>query len=455
MIFEASVTSRTKSLAISIFLGSLFAVAPAFGSTDRVDDFVNDYLRRKQIPGCAIMVRYNGEARLCQGYGVANLEHGVRATRQTVFQSGSMAKQFTAMAVMMLVEQRRLSLDDPIIKYLDVPKTWSRITVRHLLTHTSGLGDYPESFSLQKDYTEDELLKMIKAQPLRFAPGEQWNYSNLGYVTLGILIHRVTGEFYGDFLKKNVFDPLGMKQTRVISEADIIPNRAAGYRLVDGILKNQQWVAPSVNTTADGSLYFTIEDLAKWDEALEAGNLLSHAGYEQMWSPVKLKNGNTAPYGFGWHIAKTDSGHRMLEHGGAWQGFAAYIARYPDDDLAVAVLCNRAGASVGYVAKQVAGFYLPALAPRVRSAVKLDSEILSSYAGDYRLEDRFAIKVSVAGDRLETTWLGEKIVMISESESAFFEADSDRTFRFIKNKDGNVAALVICVPEELTLRRVP
>jgi len=455
MIFEASVPSRTKSLAISIFLGPLLAITPPTGATDSVNGFVNDYLRRKQIPGCALMVRYNGEVALCQGYGVANLEHGVRVTPQTVFQSGSMAKQFTAMAVMMLIEQDKLSVDDPIAKYLGVRKTWSGITVRHLLTHTSGLGDNPETFSLQKDYTEGELLKMIKAQPLAFAPGEKWNYSNLGYVTLGILIHKVTNEFYGDFLKKNVFDPLGMNQTRVISEADIIPNRAAGYRLVDGVLKNQQWVAPSVNTTADGSLYFTIEELAKWDEALEAGKFLSHAGYEQMWSPVKLNDGHTAPYGFGWRIAKTDSSHRMQEHGGAWQGFASYIARYPDDRLTVAVLCNRAGASAGYIAKRVAGLYLPALALRVHLAAKLDPVILSSYAGDYRLEDRFTIKVSVAGDRLETTWLGEKIAMIPESESAFFEADSDRTFRFAKNNNGNVTALVISVPEELTLRRLP
>jgi CubicO group peptidase (beta-lactamase class C family) len=308
---------------------------------------------------------------------------------------------------------------------------------------------------LQKDYTEDELLKMIKARPLSFAPGEKWIYSNLGYVTLGILIHKVTGEFYGDFLKKNVFDPLGMSQTRVISEADIIPNRAAGYRLVEGVLKNQKWVAPSVNTTADGSLYFTIEDLAKWDEALQTEKLISHAGYEQMWSPVKLNNGNTARYGFGWRIAKTDSGHRMQEHGGAWQGFASYIARYPDDHLAVAVLSNRAGASAGYIAKRVAGLYLPALAPRVHSAVKLDPAILSSYAGDYRLEDRFTIKVGVVGDRLETTWLGEKIAMIPESDVSFFEKDSDRTFRFVKDRSNRVTALVISVPEEMTLRRLP
>jgi CubicO group peptidase (beta-lactamase class C family) len=296
---------------------------------------------------------------------------------------------------------------------------------------------------------------MIKAQPLGFAAGEKSSYSNLGYVMLGILIHKVSGEFYGDLLQKRVFTPLGMNHTRVISEADIIPNRAAGYRLKDGTLKNQEWVAPSLNTTADGSLYFNIEDIAKWDEALEKRKILSKAGVEQLWTPVRLNDGSAAPYGFGWHIAKTDSGHRLFEHGGAMQGFAAYIGRYPDDRLSVAALCNRAGARAGYIAKSAAGFYVPALAPRLHTAIKLDPAILSLYAGDYRLEDQFTIKVSVAGDRLETTWLGEKITLVPESETAFFEEDSDRTFRFVKDASDKITSLIISVPEELTLRKLP
>ena len=421
---------------------------------DRVSNFVNEYLKKNQIPGCAVMVRHDGKVVLCQGYGVANLEHGVRVTPQTVFQSGSIGKQFTAMAIMMLIEEQKLALEDPISKYLDVTENCSAIRVRHLLTHTSGLGDYPESFSLQRDYTEDELLKMIMAQPLAFAPGEKWSYSNLGYVTLGILIHKVSGESWGDLLQERVFAPLGMKHTRAISEAEIIPNRAAGYVLKEGQLKNQLWVSPSVNNTADGSLYFTAEDLAKWDEALENGKLISRASYQQMWAPVKLNNGATASYGFGWRISKSDSGRRVLEHGGAWQGFASYIARYPGDRLSIAVLCNRAGGSASYIAKRIAGFYVRALAPRVGTATKLDPAILSAYSGNYRLEDRFSIKVGLAGDRLETMWLGEKITLVPESETDFFQEDSDRTFRFVKDASGKVTSLIISVPEELVLRRV-
>jgi D-alanyl-D-alanine carboxypeptidase len=444
-----------KRVPRSLLLASLVALIPEAQAAESATGFLNDYLKRKQIPGCAVMVRREGKVALLEGYGLANLEHDVRVTPQSVFQSGSMGKQFTAMAVMMLAEEGKLSLDDRIAKHLSVPSSWSRITVRHLLTHTSGLGDYPEDFSLQKNYTEAELLKMIAGQPLEFAPGEKWNYSNLGYVTLGILIHKISGEFYGDLLQKRIFGPLGMKRTRVINEADIIPNRAAGYELKGGALKNQEWVAPALNTTADGSLYFTAEDIAKWDEALEAKKLLSPAGFEQMWTPVKLNNGSSAPYGFGWGIRQTDSGRRVLEHGGAWQGFATYIARYPDDRLTVVVFCNRAGADAAYIAKKVTGFYVPELAPRRRAAVKPNPERLQSYAGNYRMEDRFTINVTVAGDRLETIWRGQKVSMLPESESSFFEEDSDRTFRFIQDDSGKVTALVISVPEELTLRKLP
>jgi len=261
---------------------------------DRVADFVNGYLTKKQIPGCAILVRKDGEVVLSAGYGIANLEHGVKVTPKTVFQSGSVGKQFTATAIMMLVEEGKLSLGDPVSKFLKAPSTWSRITIRHLLTHTSGLGDYPEKFSLQKDYSEEELLKMVTALTLDFEPGERWGYSNLGYLTLGLVIHKVTGKFYGDFLQERIFKKLGMTTTRIINEADIIPNRAAGYRLEKGELKNQEWVAPSVNTTADGSLYFTIEDMAKWDESLDKQALLSAESFRQMWTPVELNDSSHA-----------------------------------------------------------------------------------------------------------------------------------------------------------------
>ena len=176
----------------------------------------------------------------------------------------------------------------------------------------------------------------------------------------------MTGKFYGDYLQERIFKPLGMSSTRIISEADIVPHRAAGYELVKGQLQNQQWVSPTFNSTADGTLYFTVLDLEKWDAALYTEKLLKRSGLDQMWTVMKLNNGqpNKANYGFAWDI-KQINGHKVIEHGGAWQGFTCHIARYVDDKLTVVVLTNLdAGhAQPNKIARTVAGFYVPALRP--------------------------------------------------------------------------------------------
>ena len=198
-------------------------------------------------PGVALLVSRNGEIVRAQGFGFSNVELQVPVKPETLFQSGSVGKQFTATAIMMLVEEGKISLDDSITKYFpDAPASWKPVTVRHLLSHTGGFTDYPKDFDFRKDYSEADLLKIVARIPLAFPPGTKWSYSNLGYLTLGILIHRVTGKFYGDVLEERIFHPLGMQTTRIMSEADIIPNRAAGYRLVKGELKNQEWVSPTL-----------------------------------------------------------------------------------------------------------------------------------------------------------------------------------------------------------------
>ena len=199
-----------------------------------------------------------------------------------------------------------------------------------------------------------------------FNPGEQWSYSNTGYVLLGILIGKVTGKFYGEMLHERVFAPLEMETARVINEADIIPHRAAGYRLVDGELKNKTWVSPSLNTTADGSLYLTVKDLAKWDAALYTDTILERLSLKEMWAPVQLNNGESYPYGLtGWHVGEI-RGHAVIQHTGSWQGFNSHIARYIDDGLTIVVLTNLAGANRGRLANQIAGLYVPELTPPIQ-----------------------------------------------------------------------------------------
>ena len=332
------------------------------GVSSAVSNYVRSEMQRQHIPGVALLVSRSGKIVQAEGFGLSNVELQVPVKPETVFQSGSVGKQFTATAVMMLVEEGKVGLDDPLTKYFpDAPAAWKEVTVRELLSHTAGFGDYPDKFNFRKDWTEDQELKLVESIPLAYPPGTKWDYSNLGYLTLGILIHRVTGEFYGDFLQQRIFHPLDMQTTRIISEADIIPNRAAGYRLVKGELKNQEWVAPMVNTTADGSLYFSILDLAKWDAALYTEQLLKHSSFDQMWTPAKLKNGqpNKEGYGFGWSI-EDRHGHHVVGHTGAWQGFKTAIARYVNDQLTVVVLANLAEAKPGAIAEHVADLYLAA-----------------------------------------------------------------------------------------------
>jgi len=341
--------------------------APAAGAQtpatiDSIDRYIRAEVTRYRIPGLSVAVLHGDGVVLARGYGYANVELHVPANDSTMYQSGSVGKQFTAAAIVMLSEQGRLSLDDSITRFLpDGPATWRGITIRQLLTHTSGIADYADStLDSRRDYTEDELVKLAAKEPLEFAPGDRWSYSNTGYVLLGIIIHRVTGVFYGDFLRDHVFRPLGMRTTRVISEADIIPNRAAGYHLVNDTLKNQDWVSPSLNTTADGALYFTVRDLAQWAIGLNHWKIPSRAGLEASWTPVRLNGGGTYPYGFGWQVAQ-QRGYRRIGHGGAWQGFRTAIQRYPDFDLTVIVLDNLEQSLPEAMAVTIAGIMEPRL----------------------------------------------------------------------------------------------
>ena len=339
----------------------------------KIDRVVNQQMLANQIPGVSLAVLREGKIIHLKSYGLANVEHRVPVTPATVFQSGSIGKQFTAAAVMLLVQENKLSLDDKISRYFPgVPATWNDITIWNLLTHTSGLGDYPPDIDLRRDYTEEELLASFQKAPLDFEPGSSWNYSNTGYVILGMLIRKITGEFYGDFIKEKIFQPLQMTTARVISEADIVPNRAAGYRLVKGELKNQEWVSPSTNSTADGSLYFSILDLVKWDAALYTGKPLTQDSRNKIWTAARLRDGTTKDYGFGWHLGEFHR-RRLAFHGGAWQGFKTFIIRFLDTKLTIIFLANSWETRDFKFARGLAAAFYPAFAlPDVRTIADPD-----------------------------------------------------------------------------------
>jgi N-acyl-D-aspartate/D-glutamate deacylase/CubicO group peptidase (beta-lactamase class C family) len=344
---------------------ALVLAVPALQLTaqeDAIDRIVRAQMAAQQIPGAAVAVVRGGQALKAQGYGLANVEHRVPVTADTIFQSGSVGKQFTAAAVMLMIEDGKLTLDDPLSRFYPAgPASWGRITVRHLLTHTSGIPDYTDGrIDYRKDYTEDELARFAYDLELKFVPGSEWSYSNTGYVLLGAIVRKVSGKFYGDVLRERVFTPLGMTTARVISEADVVPHRAAGYTLVKGALQNQSWVSPTLNTTADGSLYLSLNDLIAWDRGLRARAVLKPDSWNAVFEPVRLNSGRRHPYGFGWDVDRI-AGQQVTRHGGAWQGFKTYVARYLGDDLTVIALANLAQAQPERIVNAVAAHYIPAL----------------------------------------------------------------------------------------------
>jgi CubicO group peptidase (beta-lactamase class C family) len=335
-------------------------LAQAAQKSDEVAKVVLAEMAKQHIPGLALLVSRRGVPIREQGFGLANVELNVPVMPKTIFQSGSVGKQFTATGVMLLVEEGKIGLDDPLSKYFsDGPAWWREVTIRELLSHTAGFTDYPKDFNLRKDYSEDELLRIVEDIPPAYLPGTDWAYSNLGYVTLGILIHKVSGQYFGDFLQERVFKPLEMSTTRIISEADIVPNRAAGYRLENGNIKNQEWVSQSANSTADGSLYFSILDLAKWDSALDSEKVLKESSKKAMWTPALLSDGrpNKASYGFAWFV-DSRNGHRLVGHDGRWQGFSTHIARYLDDGLTIVILTNQGNCDPQRIVDEVAAVYV-------------------------------------------------------------------------------------------------
>jgi CubicO group peptidase (beta-lactamase class C family) len=352
----------TGTLACLVSFATVAAAqAPAIAAAER---FIQAELKRQRIPGLSVAILRGDRLVLARGYGYANLEHHVRATDSTVYQLGSVTKQFTAAAVVMLSEQGRLQLDDPITRYLpEGESVWRGVTIRHLLTHTSGIPEISDTLDWwRRDYTEDELVRLVASRPLGFVPGASWTYSSIGYALLGVIVHRVSGAPWGDFLRDRLFRPLGMRSARVSSDAAIVPNRAAGYEFVNDTLKNQWWASPTVKAMADLGLSMSVRDLVRWAVGLDQGKVLSRTALEASWTPVRLANGTSYPYGLGWHLSQ-QRGYRRIGHGGSWQGFWTTIQRYPDFGLTVVVLANLAQANPESIAFGIAGILEPALKP--------------------------------------------------------------------------------------------
>lgn len=341
--------------------------------TAGIDMYIKKKMKQQQVPGIAVGVYRYGHILFAKGYGVGDLETRFPVEPETPFCIASMGKQFVSAAIMMLVEERRMSLEDSLAKYFpDSPKRWEQIRIKNLLSHTSGLSAYMDGrlirpggpFDRRLDYTEQELVDRTKALPILFKPGARWEYTNTNYMLLGAIIHEVTGKFYFDYLKERIFRPLHMSSPRLVLKNDTADGIPSGYELDRGHLSKAARWSDTFSSTADGGMYCNVLDLAKWDRALYGTRLLKRSSLERIWTVFRLNNGRPNPdnYGFGWQMDSAD-GYKSVEHGGTWNGFGTYIARYVDRGLTIAVLENRGGSyKAGRAAHAIADILKPELA---------------------------------------------------------------------------------------------
>jgi CubicO group peptidase (beta-lactamase class C family) len=336
----------------------LWLAATVVTHADQTDDFIRAEMRRQNIPGLSLVVLEHGEVIKAEGYGLANIKLKIPATPQTVYRIASVSKQFIATGIMVLEQEGRLGLGDSVSNYLEgAPPAWSGITIRHLLTHTSGLVPEAPGFDPFKTQSDASLISTAYPLPLRFAPGEKWEYSNTGYYVLAEVIRAVSGRPWPEYMRDKVFRPSGMNATWPTNTTEPIPNRAQGYVDNDALREAPEWLA----LRPSGAFLSTAMDLAKWDATLYSDKVLRESTRRQMWTPVTLNDGRSYPYGFGWMFVDVN-GHRLVHHPGGMPGARADIARFVDDGLTIILTMNLDDVDINAIVVGVARLYLP---PRV------------------------------------------------------------------------------------------
>lgn len=426
------VRAPTKKIMYSKLVRLNFALLLAFllvvsAKADEVDKFVSAVMQERHIPGAAIAVVKGGKIVKKQGYGVASVELNVPATADTVFEIGSVTKQMTAAAIMLLVEEGKINLDEKISKYLpNTPDAWKNVAVRNLLTHTSGIKSYTaigEGFELTKHLTRDEFIKTLAAYPLDFETGSRYSYSNSGYNLLGFIIEAASGKSYWDFMRERIFKPLGMTQTFDRDPKYIIKNRATGYALENDSLAGRDYNLTDLFSA--GAFISTVGDLAKWDAAWRNDTLLKKESKQQAWKPFVLNNGISNPYGFGWSVGDFRN-HRLISHSGQTAGFNAQISRFIDDDVTVIVLINLGDVTfASTIARGIAKMYIPAISIKAMPAqiepdAKRAEMFMSALRG--RMENK-----------LDANSLADNLIKSLSTERAKTENGRIASFGAVKN----------------------
>lgn len=414
-----------------------------------LDALVKAYTQQNKFSG-AVLVARGDKVLLSKGYGLANREHNVENTPQTVFRLGSMTKPFTAIAIMQLVEEGRVSVEDTASQYFPDFPNGQIITIHHLLSNTSGIPDYitlPEyELIMTHRKSVNELIALFHDKPLQYRPGVDFNYSNSNWVLLGAIIEQVRGESYAGVIRKHIFEPAGMAYSGYTWEQPFIKHRANGYIDTGTGIVNAAVVDESTMHGA-GALYSTVEDLYRWDRALYDEELLRQATLQQMFTPVQTINGQG--YGYGWTI-ETLHQRRSISHSGGIPGFVSNIARFIDEDVVIIILSNLGSAAFPEMTRDLAAivFGEPYQMPSARQFVTVDPAVFADYVGDYNLVyfgRTTVLTFTAEGDKLVMKTPGLPASVLSPMSEAKFYARSkgDVEMTFAREADSRVNSIAM------------
>jgi D-alanyl-D-alanine carboxypeptidase len=439
------VSSALLTTLIAVALGSS---APASAQTPRarivatVDSLATAFLAQGPVAGVSVAVVKGRDTIVMKGYGLADIENDVPATAQTVHRIGSITKQFTAAAIMRLVDEGKLALDDTLGKLLpSAQPAWRGVTLRRLLNHTSGIRSYTSTGPRwqrrwREDMSPDTIVGLVRDDTLDFKPGAQWRYNNTGYVLLGMIIERASGKPYATYLEETFYRPLGLSQTYYCSQRPIIKRRAQGYERVGSQLVNAEYLSMTQPFSA-GALCSTVGDLIAWQRALTGGRVVRAASYAAMTTPETLTDGKALTYGFGLGVGRLES-HRRVSHGGGINGFITDLSYYPDDTLHIAVLANTSPSNPGRLSEQIARVTLGLPLRTAPAGVALGAAERAKYIGTYTFKtssgQMMPIRVFEQGDVL--------IGQIGGNEPARFIALGNHSFTLQQDPDVRITFIL-------------
>jgi len=408
----------------------------------KADEYINAHIQMNQFSG-AILIAKNNQIIVNKGYGYSNYGFKIKNNPETKFRIGSLTKGFTAVAILQLEEKSLLSVNDKLQKYISDYPRGDEITIKHLLTHTSGIPNHTEFPDFDKErrvyeYCILETIETFKNKALEFNPGEKFNYSNSNYILLGLIIEQVSQKSYKEYVKHNIFKPLNMKNSGFENPEKIIKNFAQGYCFKNNEIEKAKFRDMS-NAHASGALYSTVEDLYIWDRALYSEELISNESKEKMFTEFK------ANYGFGWGIVDVFD-HKMIAHSGEIDGFTSNISRFINDDISIIILSNFEQTPINRVNIDLISivFDKKYTIPKIIKSIKLSNNILQSFVGEYELQPGFIFSISFNDDKLFCQATGQpKLELTPISESEFMVKEANAKISFEKNTNQEIEKFIL------------